>query len=319
MIIATKEGPRVVNVVKKTEVTLPVVQEERQYDLRTFVPEIPKDYIKRSIDEDINFWQTIDKDLKQPYKSVVLVGESSSGKNYGVINYAAQMGLPLLTIPLDDSQVLKELLGHWKVTKGDMQWCEGLLAQFLQQPCAILFDEANCLPSGKTFMFHELLQNRTLFVKDAPADKAIIKLHPEVHIFLAMNPPEARYSGTNRLNTALPTRTVTIEVLPFTANEIMTHTTGDEKVDGYIKQFYTEALKVIREQKLRVSIGKRNIDTIVKAVQRNLSLENAVMQGFINSALLTASKVERDTLVNLAIAVFGASNFMKTVEQIKRS
>jgi len=284
-------------------------------DYHQFIPRGVSNYISRTVDTDIDFWSQLHNG--KPLRNVALIGESGSGKNFAVANYASRSNLPLLVVPCDDSQVLKELLGYWKAASGTTIWCEGLLTQFLRIPSVILFDEVNCLPPGKLFMLHELLENRKLFIKDAPSDQSIVKLHDGVRIFLSMNPPEARYSGTSRLNTALGTRTSWVEILPFRDEEIMTEKTGDEELDGRILQFYREATRVIKEQKLRVTICKRNIDAIVDSLRLGLCLENSLLHGFINSALATASAAERDVLLNLAITVFGASKFPKSIKRIK--
>ena len=292
---------------RKTEIAVPTSKELAKH----FTPAKVYNYIIRKVDTDISFWAGLDKETDLPRKPIALIGESGSGKNFAVDNYAAENNLPLLVVPCDDSQVLRELLGYWRASNGTTIWCEGLLAQFLCQPCVVLFDEVNCLPAGKLFMLHELLANRKLFVKDAPSEQSIVHIHPHARIFLAMNPPEARYSGTNRLNTALTNRVVFVEFPPFKTEEILTTSTGNENIDQQLVQFYMEVSRIIKEQKLRISISKRNIDTIAKAIKGNLDLATAVTQGFINSALATASTVERDALVNTAILIFGASNFKK--------
>lgn len=276
---------------------------------KRFSPQPIKNYMLRKIDDDIAFWADKDPNTGYQFKPVGLIGESGSGKNYAVMHYATQMGLPFLIIPCDDSQILKELLGHWKAQSGTTVWCEGLLTKFLSQPSVVLFDEVNCLPSGKLFMLHELLANRMLFLNQAPADQSVVNVHPDCKIFLAMNPPEARYSGTNKLNTALGNRIVFVEVPPFKDTEILTDSSGSVDMDNKIIKFYKDVSQIIREQKLRVSISKRNIDTISKAIKKGLDIETAVCQGFINSALATATEAEKKTLINLAVVIFGASNF----------
>ena len=279
------------------------------FNMTSFIVVKDKNYITRSVDADIKFWAQIDKETGLPLKPIALLGESGSGKNHAIAHYAASMNLPLLVIPCDDSQVLKELLGYWKATAGTTVWCEGLLCQFLRFPCVIQFDECNCLPAGRLFMLHELLQNRRLFVKDAPSDQSIINLHPEVRLFLSMNPPEAKYSGTNRLNTALANRTIFIHVPPFKDEEILNVSTGNAEVDAKIIHFYKEVSALIKEQKLRISISKRNIDAMVVGFRNGMGLKNVVMQSFINSCLATASETEQKALINTAVLVFGASNF----------
>jgi nitric oxide reductase NorQ protein len=277
--------------------------------VKEFIPAKIEGYISRKVDKDLSFWCNIDPTTGIQRKVVSLIGESGSGKNSATIQYAAGIGLPLLIVPCDDSQVLKELLGFWKASAGSTIWCEGLLTQFLRHPSVVLFDEVNCLPSGRLFMLHELFQNRKLFIKEAPAEYSMVHVHPEVRLLSAMNPPEAKYSGTNRLNTALANRSVFVEIKPFKNDEILTVKTGDVNMDAKIIQFYKETTSVIKTQKLRISISKRKIDTIASAIAGGLDVGSAVSQGFVNSALATASIQERDALLNLAITVFGVQYF----------
>ena len=277
-----------------------------------FVPDPIKDYIERKIDAHIEHWLTLNGNGIQR-RPIALIGGAGSGKNTAVENYAAKHKLPLLVIPCDDSQVLKELLGFWKAEEGSTFWCEGLLSQFLRFPC-VLFDEVNCLPAGKLFMLHELFQGRKIFLKDAPADMALIKLHNEVRLCMAMNPPEAKYSGTNRLNTALANRTSFIQVPAFKDSEILQHSTKNAKLDQEIVHFYKEASRMINEQHLRVSISKRNIDSIAAAVRDGMDIGTAVMEGFVNCALATADVHVRDALKNVAINVFGGTAFYDIVK-----
>lgn len=286
-------------ILQKEEIVIDIKPEVKMID----------NYISREIDNDIDFWAEIDKTTGYQRKPIALIGDSGSGKNYAVMQYAFKKDLPILVVPCDDSQVLRELLGYWKAVDGTTIWNEGLLSQYLQKPCVVLFDEVNCLPAGKLFMLHELLENRRLFVKDAPSEQSIVKVHEQARIFLSMNPPEAKYSGTNRLNSALANRPVFIEVPSFKDEEIMNIKTGQVKLDEQIKLFYMECNKIIKEQKLRISISKRNIDAIIRGIKDGLSIEKAVMHGFINSALATATVVERDLLKSIAITTFGASKF----------
>lgn len=282
--------------------------------LEGFIPDPIEDYINRKIDSNVDFWLSLNKKTGIQRRAIALIGGSGSGKNTAIENYAAKNKLPMLVIPCDDSQVLKELLGFWKAEDGSTFWCEGLLSQFLRFPCVVLFDEVNCLPAGKLFMLHELFQGRKIFLKDAPSDQALIKLHKEARLCMAMNPPEAKYSGTNRLNTALANRTAFIQVPAFKDSEILQHSTNNAKLDQEIVHFYKEASRMINEQRLRVSISKRNIDSIASAVREGMDIGTAVMQGFVNCALATADLHVRDALMNVAISSFGGTPFVDIIK-----
>lgn len=280
------------------------IKDNTTFDIMSFIP--PQNdngyYKERDIDNAIQFW------VKAQKQVVALYGESGGGKTEATIHFARANQLPLLIIPCDDTQVLRELLGFWQAKNGSTEWHDGLLSTILRIPCVVLFDEVNCLPSSRLFMLHELFQNRRLFVKDAPADKSIINLHDEAHLLMAMNPYGPQYSATNRLNCALANRCVFIEVPAFKIED-MGISTGKENLDKQIIAFYNNVQEAINKQNLRIVISLRNINRIVDAIKNGATVKQAVVEGFINSAISTAGKQERDALMNIAITIFGPSTF----------
>jgi len=232
----------------------------------TFIPKNHSvNYIERQVDKDVSFWAEC-KNAKGFKEAIALIGEAGSGKNELMYRFAEQKGLPLLVIPCDDSQVLNQLLGYWQAVDGTTIWREGLLCSFVQRPSVVCFDEVNCLPGSRLFMLHELLENRKLFSKDAPADQALIDIHLDCNLFMAMNPPTAGYSGTNRLNIALGSRPVFVEVPPFNAEE-MGIDTGNISLNVNLIKFYNECKRIIKQNSLRSSISIRNVNRIASALK----------------------------------------------------
>jgi len=273
--------------------------------LQHFVPAPIQNYVSREVDADIEMWLRLNPASGYQIKTVSLIGEAGSGKNYAVRQYASRHGLPLLIVPCDNAKVLRDMLGYWQAVNGSTVWQDGLLAQFLVHPCVVMFDEVNCLPAGKLFMLHEMLENRMLFVNDAPSDKSIIRIHPEARIVTAMNPPTAQYSGTNRLNVALSSRMAFVDVPEFDIEQLGVNT-GRNDVDAQLVHFYKDVRKLIADKKYRMCFSKRHVDAISTAVKAGASVKQAIRQGFINSALATASSVERDAVLHLATLIFGA-------------
>tara|TARA_Y100000310_G_scaffold341811_1_gene442249 strand:+ start:4133 stop:5206 length:1074 start_codon:yes stop_codon:yes gene_type:complete len=271
------------------------------FNAEAFIPaETSEQYIRRDIDSDIRYWADTEK-------SALLIGESGSGKTFSVIQYAKEYKLPLLIIPCDDSQVLRELLGFWQAKNGSTEWVDGLLALMLQRPCVVLFDEVNALTAARSMLLHELIQGRTLFVKDAPANKSVIKLHKNAVIFSAMNPSGPQYSGVNKLNCAHGNRYGgKIHFQPFKSANLGVDS-GSKEVNDQIKKFYEDVRETITNQRLRVVISKRDTNRISKAIKSGVSISKAVRQGFINSALATAGASEQNALLHIARTIFGAS------------
>jgi len=280
-----------------------------------FIPEAPKQYIRRDVDHQIEFWASINPETNRPYGNPLLIGEAGTGKTFTPQCYAAKHNLPYLNVSLDNDSCLSELLGQPSARDGSTYWIEGLLVKMIQQPCVVQMDEANVAIAGKLFMLHEMLQNRILFVKDAPPEKSIVKIHPECRIFLSMNPPTSKYSGTNRLNPALAERCVHIEMPAFTTEQMFSNiTSGNEALDAQLRKFYDEASDCIKAQKMRATISIRHITNIANAVRAGFTVGCAIRNAFVNSALCTASTIERDVLLNIAVLTFGATTMQGKAE-----
>jgi len=306
-----KMGVDMGTVVPPTEETIEKEKESigavapQEFSLATFVPDETKQkYIERDVDKDVEFWGEC-INAKGYRESIALIGEAGSGKNELMYRFAQKKNLPLLVIPCDDSQVLNQLLGYWQAVAGTTIWREGLLCSFVKKPSVVVFDEVNCLPGSRLFMLHELLENRKLFSKDAPAESALTQVDTDCYLFMAMNPPTAGYSGTNRLNIALGSRPVFVEVPSFNAEE-MGIDTGDDKLTNQLIKFYNEAKRTIKQHGLRSSISIRNINRMANALRNGASVKVAVLQGYVNSLLATASDVEKSTVMDIARTVFGA-------------
>lgn len=282
-------------------------QQDRVHVLRTeidtaaFIPPKDASYKQRDVDKDIETYAER-KDF-----ATVLVGEAGSGKTYAVQQYAARKGLPFLRVACDDSVALRELLGRREIKQGTTFFKYGLLLEFLQKPCVILFDEFNALPSGKLFFLHEILDKMSdghrVFVKEADT---VITLHKECRIFLACNPNSAKYSGTNKLNVALADRPRIIHFEPFTVGEIKEFfNCGEQGKTDALKAYFTEARKLIQSSGMRAVFSLRSIKRIAESIKQGDDVAKALEHNFYNMTLLTATEAEREQLYNLAKVCFG--------------
>ena len=278
---------------------------ETKIDQAKYVPMVDPNYFKRTVDS------TMEKIGLKLKKNLFLIGEAGSGKTYGSEQLAARAKLPFLRVALDDSLILKELLGKRDIINGTTYFKEGILLSMVQIPSVILFDEVNANGNGKFFL-HELLDHRRLFIKDAEGGKTIM-LHQDCIILLAANPNTARYCGTSKLNAALVDRTTVVPVPCFTPEEIpQLFDTGKPAVTESLKKFYVDCQRIIRDQDLRVVFSLRGVQRIVEFIKAGETIAQALGMGFYNSAIVTASIKEKNTLENLAKVHFGVENFPET-------
>ena len=239
------------------------------------------------------------------------VGETGSGKTMAFRQYAAEQELPFLRVACDDSAILKEFVGRREIISGTTYFKIGLLLKMVQQPSVILFDEFNALPASKLFFLHELLDTKKLFVKDA-GNGMIINVHPECKIFLACNPCNGKYTGTNRVNIALADRGGYLHVPDFKVSEVQElFKCDDANITSSLMQFYKEIHELIQKQNLRVAFSLRSVKRIVEAIAHGDSIEEALSVGFYNSALLTATDKEKEALREVARVCFGIDKFKR--------
>lgn len=258
--------------------------------------EVLRGYVRRDVD---NIVDTFSK-LK---RNICLVGDSGTGKTTLVEQYAATRNLPFLRVSCDETTSLKMLLGTKEIINGTTYFRTGVLLELIQMASVILFDEFNALHSSKLFFLHELLDNRRVFVQDADGGK-VIRVHPECKIFLACNPANKNYGGTNKMNAALGNRTTVIDVPNIKIEEMEKLFECGADTDN-LKQFYGEANRAIYDRNLRVAFSLRNIQRASEAIKAGVKPIDALKYDFYNAALLTASEVERDIFEGIALRIFG--------------
>lgn len=265
-------------------------------DPNAMIPEVLKSYVQRAVDDTVKIFAKMSR-------NICLIGDSGTGKTTLVEQYAASMKLPFLRISCDETSSLKTLLGSKEIINGTTYFRGGILLELIQMGCVILFDEFNALHSSKLFFLHELLDNRRLFVQDADGGK-VIKIHPECKIFLACNPANKNYGGTNKMNAALGNRTTVIDVPNIQVSEMEALFECGKHTDS-MKQFFQEANRAIYDKNLRVAFSLRNIQRSTEAIKAGMKPLLALRYEFYNASLLTASEVERDIFEGIALRIFG--------------
>lgn len=272
---------------------------DSQIDLKELIPKKDSTYKYRNGVDDVI------KKFAVRNIPLFLIGEAGSGKTWAIRQFASDSNLPFLRVACDDSAVLKEYIGKREIINGNTIFRMGLLVQMVQTPSVILIDEFNALPASKLFFLHELLDTRKLFIKDAGSG-LVVNVHPDCKIFLACNPNNSKYAGTNKVNVALADRGGYLSVPNFKTDEMHElFDCGNNNTTSALKKFYEESHRVIRDQNLRVAFSLRAIKRISTAIVSGDSIEDALQHGFYNSALLTATIKEREALRQIARVCFG--------------
>ena len=265
-------------------------------DPLAMLAEVLQGYIRRDVDSFVDSFAKLKR-------NICLVGDSGTGKTTLVEQYAATRNLPFLRVSCDETTSLKLLLGTKEIINGTTYFRTGVLLELIQMPSVILFDEFNALHSSKLFFLHELLDNRRVFVQDADGGN-VIKIHNGCQIFLACNPANKNFGGTNKMNAALGNRTTVIDVPNIKVEEMEKLFECGPQTEN-LKQFYQEAHRIIYDRNLRVAFSLRNIQRASEAIKAGVKPIDALRYDFYNAALLTASEVERDIFEGIALRIFG--------------
>lgn len=136
--------------------------------------------------------------------NVLLTGDAGTGKTSSARNYAAERGLPFVTIECTQQIDQSITQGRFVPTGigNATNWKYSQLATAIQQPSVILINELTRMTPKAASLFLRLLAERELLIE--PLNE-VIKVHPGV-LFIADQNTGLGYTGTSRQDSALVDR-----------------------------------------------------------------------------------------------------------------
>ena len=269
-----------------------------KHDLTEFIPmEKDLNYLPRSVDADL---VEISKMPLAKRRPVYLLSEAATGKTSTVRNFAFEKKLPFLLIEVDASMNFNDLLYKVKLQNATATYEPGLLIKMIQQPSVILFDELASASAELFFKLHELLQERSIFVKEL--DK-VFRMHEECYIFAASNFRNSLYIGNNKLNSALISRFM-VKVTPdFSRAELEKIISyPDKSVKTNILDFYDKVKENIQKQSKKYVITIRHLQNIFNMLEAKFTVAQAMHYGFIDSIAVNNELGEMKAIRDLAVA-----------------
>lgn len=166
-------------------------------------------------------------------KSVLLVGETGTGKTTIIREIGKEMSKVLHRVSLNGTTSIEDIVGKWLVKAGSTVWQDGILTMAMRKGDWVVFDEINAALPEILFALQSVLDDArclTLVEKDGE----IVPSHEEFRFFATMNPTED-YAGTKELNKALVSRfAAIIEVVPPPPEIELEILVGLHKVDASI-------------------------------------------------------------------------------------
>jgi len=268
-------------------------------DLLGLIPKPDPNHIHRKVEDLIN-------SALSTLWAISLVGDAGTGKTKIVKQIAAQLRLPFLRIPCDSTVEFSDFLGSYQLSGMSTVFVEGLLIQVMRVPSIILFDEFNALDPSKSFLIHQLLDSRCVFVKEA---NRTYQMHDGCRIFLAGNPPGNGYA-VPPATAPLLNRVLCIELPPFSSEEVAqvlrkAHPQLDANISRKLIHFYEDVQRLVKEQKVNARISIRNMVMFGDMYRLTNDVPQSLSASFLDGILLTDDSETRDSCRRIAEATFG--------------
>lgn len=233
--------------------------------------------------------------------SMLLTGESGTGKSTAAKVIAYRCGLPCVTVNLSINIEEADLFGTMipnpiKASADDAEfiWQDGVITRAIRNGYVVVCEELNFARAGVLGKLNSLLdENRQIEL----ANGERIKAHKNFRLFATCN---VGYEGTNRLNKALINRFQTVKVFDDidskAAWEIIQKRTKYSDYTKFTKVYavYAAIKKYSKEQDRNIVISIRQLLNIFSAGRYYKNAYDAVMAILIDGAFIDDAEYKDD-------------------------
>lgn len=286
--------------VKVAHPTKKQLPEPESTELSSFVPKIENftDYLERKtlIEPSLSIMNLPLKDRKP----IFFLGDTSTGKTSLPEYLAAKYKYPFLLISADSSLNFNDLLFKVKFENATATYEPGLFVKFFESESIIVIDELPSATPDIFFKFHELLQQKQVFVKEIGK---VYTQHPRCFIFASGNFKNALYIGNNKLNEALVSRFNVKVVDDFTEEELHKILKTDDKMKTRLIQFYKDIKDLIKKQNKKFIISLRNLQSFTHLYNQGMNVNDAFEWSILDSILVNNTIEDRKSVFNLAVTI----------------
>lgn len=220
----------------------------------------------------------------QMNESVVLIGETGTGKTTLINALAEEEGKKLHRVSVNGSMGVDEILGKWLAKDGSTYWVDGILTGAVRKGEWVVFDELNAMLPEMGFALHSLLDDaRTITL--AEKDGETIKAHDSFRFFGSMNPSDD-YAGTKEVNLALMSRFAGVFHIDVFAPDKETEVLQRNKIEKDTSHKLVNLAVKLRDLKkkgdMSTFVSTRDIIQAGKLTTAGVSFEEAVTFAVLN-------------------------------------
>lgn len=227
-------------------------------------------------------------------QSVLLIGETGTGKTTMLNELAKEQGKELIRVSLNGATSTDDLLGKMLAKSGSTYFQYGILVDAMKKGNWIVFDEMNaCLPEV-LFTIHSLLDDdrKVTLIEN---DGEIIRPTSDFRFFACINPSDG-YAGTKEMNQALVSRFGGVFIVDvFTPDRefsVLKYHGISEKVGTPLVNLATKLRKIRDEGNMNTFVSTRDIIQAGLMIEGGMEVNNGIRFGILNKL----TQEERDDL-----------------------
>lgn len=277
------------------------------------------EYAQKLYQQVFPYYDTFDlKDLTKCVKglqkgdiySMLLIGESGTGKSTAARVLAYKSGIPYISINLSANTEETDLFGTMipnpnknKPEDPEFIWKDGLITRAVKNGYIIILEEINFARPSVLGKLNSLL-DETKQIELPTGD--LIKAHPNFRVIATCN---IAYEGTNRFNKALVNRFEIVK--KFTELEdsaivkIITERTGYSDLNKINKiiQVYRSIKKFSENNNLDLVISVRQLLTFFKQYKFYRTTKDAVLNTLVHNAFIEDPEYEERFIEEILAAI----------------
>jgi len=280
--------------------------------LKAFIPEIDETYVFPP-EELVSLLIGLDARFNKP---VLLWGYHGSGKTTLAEQACARSNRPCISVPHDVGTEASDVVGQWTIKGKETVFEYGPLARAMRDGLVYIADEYDFALPNVLSIYQNVLNGGSLFIKNAPAEMAIVRPHKNFRFIATGNTNGSGdeiglYQGTQIQNAANYSRFgITIKLDYQAANverEIIKNKTPglSENHINFLIKFAGMVREAFANKTISNTLSTRELVNICKlavlrAKKSKLNWEYGVEVGFINRM----QEIDRKAIRDIAKKVF---------------